>query len=91
MYLGLSILDLSKTAIDKFWCDYVKEKYCENTKLCYMDSERFIVHVKANDIYKHIAENVETRFETSNFELDRPIPKGKNKIVIGLMKDELGG
>ena len=55
-----------------------------------MDSESFIVHVKTNDIYKHIAENVETRFETSNFKLDRPIPKGKNKIVIGLMKNELG-
>ena len=38
-----------------------------------------------------IAEDVETRFDTSNYELDRPLPKGKNKKVIGLMKDELGG
>ena len=43
------------------------------------------------DIYKGIAEDVETRFDTSNYELDRPLPKGKNKKVIGLMKDEFGG
>ena len=42
------------------------------------------------DIYKDIAEEFETRFGTSNYELDRPIPKRKNKKVIGLMKDELG-
>ena len=46
---------------------------------------------KADDIYKDIAEDVETRFDTSNDELDRPLAKGKNKKVIGLMKDELGG
>ena len=53
----------------------------------------FIVHVKANDLYKTIAENVETGFDTSSFETDRPLakPKGKNKKVIGIMKDELGG
>ena len=46
---------------------------------------------KTNDIYKDIAEDVETRFDTLNFELDRPLPNGKNKNVIGLMKGELGG
>ena len=51
----------------------------------------FIVYIKADDIYKDIAEDVETRFDTSNYELDRPLPKRKNKKVIGLMKDELGG
>ena len=49
-----------------------------------------MVHINTDDIYKDIAEDVETRFDTSNFEIDRPLPKGKNK-VIGLMKDELGG
>ena len=48
-------------------------------------------YIKTDDIYKDIAEDVETRFDTSNYELDRPLPKGKNKKVIGLMKDELGG
>ena len=55
-----------------------------------MDRDSFIFHVKTDDIYKHIAEDVETRFETSNFEIDRPLSKGKNEKVIGLMKDELG-
>ena len=56
-----------------------------------MDTNGFIVNIKTNDIYKDIAEDAETRFDTSNYELDRPLPKGKNKEVIGLMKDELGG
>ena len=51
-----------------------------------------IVYIKATDIYKDIAENVETRFDTLNYELDRSLPKGKNKKVIGLMKlNKLGG
>ena len=55
-----------------------------------MDTGRFIVHLKTNDIYKVIAEDIETRLDTSNFELDRPLPKGRNKKVIRLMKDKLG-
>ena len=89
VYLGLSILVLSKTVMYELWYDYVNSKYCENAKLCYMDAGGFIVYVKTDDIYKDIAEDVETRFDTSNFELDRPLPK-KNKKVTGLMKDELG-
>ena len=75
----------------EFWYDYLKPKYGENAKFCYMDTGSFIVHIKTDDIYKDIAEDVETRFDTSNFEIDRPLPKGKNRKVIGLMKDELGG
>ena len=56
-----------------------------------MNTKSFIVHVKTDDIYKDIAEDVETRFDTSNFEIDRPLPKGKNKKVIGLMKEEISG
>ena len=56
-----------------------------------METDGFIVHVKIEDIYEFVAKDVETRFETSNCELDRPLPKGKIKEVIGLMKDELGG
>ena len=83
VYLGLLILDLSKTLMYEFWYDYVKPKYG------FMDTDSFIVHVKADGIYKDIPEDVETRFDTSNFELERPLPKEKNKKVIGLMKDEL--
>ena len=75
----------------KFWYDYVKPKYDEKTKLCYMDTDNFFEHIKTGDIYKDIAEDVETKFDTSNYELDKPFPKGKNKRVIELMKDELGG
>ena len=55
-----------------------KPKYGENAKLCYMDADSFIVYVKTDDIYKDIVEDVETRFDTSNFEIDRPSRKGKN-------------
>ena len=91
VYVDLSILDLSKTVIFDFLCDYVKRKYGEKAKLCYMDTSSFIGHVKTDDTYKDIAEDPETRSDTSNYELDRPLPKEINKKVIGLMKDELGG
>ena len=55
----------------EFWYDYVKPKYGENAKL-YMDTGSFIVHVKTDDTYKDIAEDIETRFDTSNFKIDRP-------------------
>ena len=78
-----------------FWYDYAKSKYGEKAKLCYMDTDSFIVYIKANNIYKDIAEDVETRFDTSNYELEcnsinKLLTKGKNKKVIGLMKDESG-
>ena len=79
VYLALPMLDLSKTVIYEFWYDYVKPKYGENAKFCYMNTDSFIVHVKIDDIYKDIAENVETRFDTSDFELGRPLPIGRNK------------
>ena len=56
VYLGLSILDLSKTVMYELWYDYLKPKYGENVKLFYMDTDSFIVHVKTDDIYKDIAE-----------------------------------
>ena len=85
VYLGLSILNSSKTAIYEFWYDYIKPKYGEKVKLCYVDTGCFIVHVKTEDIYKDIAEDAETRFDTSNVEIDRPLPMGKNEKVIGLI------
>ena len=66
VYLGLSILELSKILIYKFWYQYEKPKYNERSKLCYMDLDSFIVCIKTDDIYKDIAEDVETRFDTSN-------------------------
>ena len=90
-YLGLSILEISKTLMYEFWYHYIKPKYQNNAKLCYMDTSSFIINIKTEDFYEYIANNVEKRFDTSNYEINRPLPKGKNKNVIGLMKDELGG
>ena len=58
--------------------------------MCYMDRDSFIIYIKTEDIYKDISEIVETRFHTSNYELDRPLSKGKYKKVIELMKNKLG-
>ena len=79
VYLGLSILNLSKTVMCKFWYYCAKPKYGENVKPCYMNTDNFVVHVKTDDNYKDIAEDVTTRVDTSNFERDRPLPKEKNK------------
>ena len=91
IYLRLSILELSKIIMYEFWYDYVKVKYMDNAKLCYMDTDSFVINVKTKDFYKDIAEDVKERFDTSNFSYDRPLPIDMNKKVLGLMKDELGG
>ena len=78
VYLGLSTLDLSKALMYEFWYFYVKPKYGENAKLYYMDTDNFFVHVKTDDIYKDITEDVETRFDTSEIERETSLPKGKN-------------
>ena len=90
IYLGLSILEISKILMYEFWYDYMKPKYDNNIKLCYMDTDSFIMNIKTNDFYD-IANDVENRFDTSNYEVNRPLPMGRNKKVIGLMKDELSG
>ena len=69
----------------------MKPKYGNKVKLCYMDMDSFIMNIKTNDFYEDIASDVENRFDTSNYEVNRPLPTRKNKKVIGLMKDELGG
>ena len=92
IYLGLSILEISKILLMyECWYNYMKPKYDNNIKLCYMDTDSFIMNIKTSDFYKDIANDVENRFDTSNYEVNRPLPMGRNKKVIGLMKDELGG
>ena len=89
--LGLSILEISKLLMYEFWYDYMKPKYGNNVKLCYMDTDSFIMNIKTKDFYKDIANDVEKRFDASNYEVDRTLSTEKNKKVIGLMKDGLGG
>ena len=91
IYLGLLILEISKILMYEFCYDYMKPKYDDNVKLCYIDTDSFIMHIKTEYFYKNIADDVEKRFDILNYEVDRPLPTGKNKKVIGLMKDELGG
>ena len=69
----------------------MKPKYGNNVKLCYMDTDSFIMNIKTKDFYKDIANDVEKIIDTSNYEVNRPLSIGKNKKVIGLMKDKLGG
>ena len=90
VYLRLSILELSKIVMYQFWHNFVKPKYEVKSKLCYMHTDSFIAHVKTYYIFKGIAEDAEVRFDTSNYELERPLPKRKNKKIIGSMKDKLG-
>ena len=82
IYLGMSTLDISKTLMYELWCDYIKPN---------MEIEQNCVETE--DFYKDISSDVERWFDTSNFdEIDkRPLPIGKNKIVIGLFKDEVDG
>ena len=87
----MPILDISKTLLYEFLYGNIKPKYQENAKLCYMDTDSFIIHTKTPDFYKDSAGDVEKRYDTSNDEVDRPLPKEINKNVIGLMKDGLRG
>ena len=93
VYLGQAILDLSKTIMYEFHYDYMIPKYGDRLKLCYMDTDSLIYSIKTKDFYSDISPDVESRFDTSGYPNDgsRPLPVGKNKKVIGLMKDELGG
>ena len=93
IYLGQTILDISKIVMYEFWYDYIKPKYANNVELCDMDTDTFFMKIKTNDFYKDISNDVQKWFDTSNFDVNdnRPLPIGKNKKVIGKFKDELGG
>ena len=77
----------------EFWYDYIKPKYGGRAKLCYMDTDSFVIYIKTEGFYKDIANDVERWFDTSNCDVndERLLPIGKNKKVIGLFKDKLGG
>ena len=79
VYLVVSILEISKTLMYEFLYDYIKQKYQYNAKLCYMDTDSFIIHGKTEDINEDIANNIEKRFDTSNYEVNRPLPTEKIK------------
>ena len=84
VYLGLSILDISKTLMYEFWYDYTKPKYRDRAKLCYTDTDSFFIHIFTEDFFEGIANDVERWFDTSNYDENnkRPLPIGKNKKKI---------
>ena len=65
----------------EFWYDFIKPKFQDRAKLCFMDADSFIIHIKTEDFYKEIADDIEKWFDTSNYDKDdkRPLPIGKNK------------
>ena len=79
IYLGLSVLEISKTLMYEFWYDYMKPKYDNDVKLCYMDTDSFIMNIKTIDFYEDIANDVKNRFDTSNYEINRPLPMERIK------------
>ena len=89
VYLGQTILDHSKVVMYEFYYDYMKRKYSDDKlKLCYMDRDSLIYEIEMDDFYKDIAGDVESRFDTSGYkDGDKSLPFGKNKKVIGLIKD----
>ena len=92
VYLGQAILDLSKIVMYEFHYDYMKPKF-KDPQLCYMDTDSLIYNIKTKDFYADIVDDVKEMFDTSGYDKKdtRPLPIGKNRKVIGLMKDELGG
>ena len=85
IYVGQAILDISKTIMYEFWYDYLKPKYGDKIKLCYMDTDRYM----DDNFYKDISKDVKRWFHTSGYDknLDRPLEIGVNKSVLGKVKD----
>ena len=93
IYLVQAILDISKTLIYEFWYDYIKPKYGDKARLCYTDTDGFIMHIKTDDFYKNISTDADKWFDTSNFNKndDRHLEIDKNKKALSKFKDEIGG
>ena len=93
LYLGMSILDISKILMYEFWYNYIIPKYGDKAKLWYTDTGNFIIYIKTEDFFEDISNDVERWFDTSNYDKNdkRSLPIGKNEKVPGLFKDELGG
>ena len=87
-YLGMSILGIGKTLMHDFWYDCIKPKYQNNAKLCYMDTDSFVIHIKTEDFYKDIAYDVAKWFHRSNYseDDDRPLRRDMNKKKIVFLK-----
>ena len=93
VYLGMCILELSKTIMYEFHYNYIKPKYGEKAKLLFTDTDSLMYEIETEDFYKDISGDVKDRFDTSDYPENHPsgIPTGINKKVLGMMKDEAAG
>ena len=93
VYLGMSILDLSKIVMFDFHYQYIKPKYGKQAKLLFTDTDSFLYEIQTEDFYKDISGDVKNRFDTSDYPEGHPsgIPTGINKKVLGMFKDEAAG
>ena len=93
VYIGMCILDISKTLMYDFHYNYIRSKYGEKAKLLFTDTDSLAYEVETKDFYKDISDDVVGKFDTSNFPKDHPsgIQVGVNKKVVGMFKDEAGG
>ena len=81
LYLGMSILDVSKILLYEFWYDYIKQKYGDKANLCYTDTDSFIIYIMTEDFFEDVSNDVEKWYDTSNYDENdkRPLSIGKNK------------
>ena len=93
VYLGMGILDLSKSFMYDFHYNYMKTKYGDNAKLLFTDTDSLAYEIKTKDCYKDINPDIEKRFDTSDYPTNHPsgIKTGLNSKVLGMFKDEAGG
>ena len=93
VYLGMCILDLSKTIMYDFHYNYIKPKYGVKAKLLFTDTDSFMYEIETEDFYKDISKDVKDRFDTSDYPENHPsgIPTKINKKVLGMFKDEAAG
>ena len=93
VYLGMCILDLSKTLMYDFHYNYIKQKYGNKAKLLFTDTDSLMYEIQTEDFYKDISADVKHRFDTSDYPPNHlsGIPSGLNKKVIGMFKDEVEG
>ena len=90
IYVGMSVLDLSKHLMYDYYYNHLKVKYADRVKLLYTDTDSVIVHVQTDDLYKDMLESAAI-YDTSNYPASHPLYSTNNKKVIGKFKDELGG
>ena len=93
VYLGMCILDLSKTLMYEFHYNYIKRKYGDKVKLLFTDTDSLMYEIETEDFYKDISEDLKDRFDTTDYPPNHPsgIPSGLNKNVLGMFKDEVAG